>query len=41
MIIARLVHYDPEFAADIVFKIVFVAVQVIFSDVGQVWLYQV
>jgi hypothetical protein len=35
MIIARLVHNDPEFAADIVFKIVFVAVKMIFRDIGQ------
>jgi hypothetical protein len=35
VIIACLVHDDPEFAADVVFKIVFVAVKMIFSDIGE------
>src|SRR4030095_509930 len=35
MIIARLVHDDPEFAADIVLKIVFVAVKMVFRDISE------
>lgn len=30
-----LVHYDPEFAADVIFKFVIIAVEVVFGDIGE------
>lgn len=30
-----LIHYDPEFAADVIFKFVLIAVEVVFGDIGK------